>query len=324
MSTIIKMIPKTHATKRTTGIILTNDGIIRTRIEDPVGTATDKQFNFSANAEGTFREINNEPVVSVSSQKIGADARFIITVNEFYDPTLVGENIPQERFLWYDYKTKSDEAPSSTAAQTFPINAFWTSGGTPSSPTVAFPGSYTDQVIPTPSLYTSLASTENRRNYLKQKILDNINNPLFPIWISRPLLAPATTADHLLEHGQRQETLIYWLEMLTRSISIDINLATEQKFNFLSGECGLDGVEVITKANSLTGSQIYNGSSSRNGWRYQRLGSIGANTPWTYSPPTGPSWTPQRYDHTITNGIDLRTANAIGAGTLDWVPWLRS
>ena len=122
-----------------------------------MGTVTDKLFNFSANAEGTFREINNEPVVSVSTEKIGTNARFIITVNEFYDPTLVGENAPQERFLWYDYKTKSDEAPSSTAVQTFPINAFWTSGGSPAVPTVAFPGSYTDETIAPVNLYTSLS-----------------------------------------------------------------------------------------------------------------------------------------------------------------------
>ena len=322
MSTIIKMIPKEHATKRTTGIILTNDGIIRTRVEDPVGTATDKQFNFSANAEGTFREINNEPVVSVSSQKIGADARFIITVNEFYDPTLVGENIPQERFLWYDYKTKSDEAPSSTAAQTFPIDAFWTSGGTPSSPTVAFPGSYTDQVIPTPSLYTSLASTENRRNYLKQKILDNINNPDFPIWVSRSAPSPSTTAEHILEHGQRQESLIYWLECLTRAISDDDNLNSEQKFNFLNGECSLSAGDVSSTANPLLGSLIYNSRSDRDHWLYQRLGSVGANTPWTYSPPVLQNimgvmeWVPRPYATII-----LTSASDIGD---DWLGWLRS
>ena len=94
MSTVIKMIPKEHATKRTTAVIITNDGIIRTRVEDPVGTATDKQFNFSSYAEGTFREINNEPVVSVTVIINLASVPIFSELTETTGSLLISRNVP--------------------------------------------------------------------------------------------------------------------------------------------------------------------------------------------------------------------------------------
>ena len=319
MSTVIKMIPKEHATKRTTAVIITNDGIIRTRVEDPVGTATDKQFNFSSYAEGTFREINNEPVVSVSSEKIGTNSRFIITVNEFYDPTLVGENAPQERFLWYDYKTKANEAPSSTAAQTFPINTFWTSGGSPAVPTIAFPGSYTDETIAPLNLYTSLANVDNRRNYLKGRILRNINHPTLPMWIAGGGISAKDDTDvsELLVHVQRLQAIPYWLEMLTGAISVDANLATEQKFNLLEGESGLSVLEVLQKTGTTFAHNI-DGSGNRDTFTFRSLGSVASSSPWKYTAPSGGTWA----DRDASSTISMSGSQA-GAG-IDWVSWLRS
>ena len=341
MSTVIKMIPKEHATKRTTAVIITNDGIIRTRVEDPAGTLVsdgDKQFNFSTYAEGIFREINIEPVISVAVEKIGTNARFIITVNEFYDPTLVGENAPQERFLWYDYKTKADEAPSSTAAQTFPINTFWTSGGSPAVPTIAFPGSYTDETIAPLNLYTSLANVDNRRNYLKQKIRSIIESSEFHVILAGNTFNPITqqtftiTLDDLpvrpqdpdivkivtYEMTRRKQNLTFWLEMLTRAISADINLNTEAKFNLLNGEISLPIGSIIRNTNLSLGPTIA-GSQARNNWAYFRLGTTAGNV---YTPPhnNNPTWA-----HTADTSIDIAGAPPTELNTLlYWMTWLRS
>ena len=327
MSTFIEIRPTQHATIKTTGVRIDGNFKVTVRTETG-GVATDHKVNFSGLL--TDQTIQGSPPIGqVRVGKIGTQERVIIEVLAYH---AAGEEdkVPSAGQYWYNIKnhypfggtpeqgkTVSPNPSFEGTAQTFPIVIFNESTLT------AWTANSATSTVPS-RLYGQLGTLANRRDHLKQLILRNVDNPLFPIWISRPLLAPATTADHLLEHGQRQETLIYWLEMLTRAISIDANLGLERQFNFLAGECGLDGGEVITRANSLTGSQIYNGSSSRNGWRYQRLGSVGANTPWTYSPPTGNSWTPQRYDNVANNEISLSTANAIGAGTLDWVTWLRS
>ena len=303
-----------------------------------MGTATDKQFNFSSYAEGAFREINNEPVISVGSEKIGTNARFIITVNEFYDPTLVGENAPQERFLWYDYKTKADEAPSSTAAQTFPINAFWTSGGSPAVPTIAFPGSYTDETIAPLNLYTSLANVDNRRNYLKQKLRAIIESSEFHVVLAgntfNPIThqtititfanlpsdgtEPAVVRNVTYEMTRRKQNLTFWLEMLTRAISADVNLNTEAKFNLLNGEISLPIGDVIRNTNLSLGPTI-TGSDARNNWSYLRLGTIAGNV---YTPPqtNNPIWA-----HTADTSINIAGAPPTELNTLlYWMTWLRS
>lgn len=117
MSTIIRFVPVAHATKQTTAIAMENDGLIRTRVENPVGTATDRRFNFSSLGEGQARVITEDPVTLVTSEKIGADARFVIDVTNYYDSALTGDDAPTERFLWYAYTVDEKDAPADNAVQ---------------------------------------------------------------------------------------------------------------------------------------------------------------------------------------------------------------
>ena len=319
MSTIIKLVPKAHATKRTTVVQATNDGVIRTRVENPVGTDTDKSFNFSTLAEGDPSPAANEPVVRVDTQKIGTVASYVIEVTNFYDESLTGDAVPTEYFIWYDYKTKADEAPDSETPQTFPVTMLWTTAGTPQAPTRAL--SPTAQTIG--RLYQNLGSLEARREHLKGNILSYINNPDWGLWMAGSLSAPATNVNNFLVVSRRQ-SFVFWLEMLTRAISIDGNLDTERKFNLLNGESTLDVKDVLPRiegfVNDVGANVEYD--YSRTNWNYRRLGSIPAVSPYNYNPPT----------YTLQNGNPVRVqAQVDSLITLSndtvgdsWTDWLRS
>ena len=320
MSTIIKVIPVPHATQVTTGIAIENDGVLRTRVENPVGTAIDKRFNFAtetatstAYREGMTAAINNAPVVLVAAEKIGTDARFIIEVTEFYSAALLGDDAPQERYLWYDYKTKADDAPDSTATQTAspssPLWVLWSSGGTPAAPTVAF--NITDQNTKLASDYTRLATTAARRETLKLALQADVFSPEMSIW-----LVGNTEAE--------QSAFVRRFEMLARAISIDANFDTQAKFNLLAGEIGLDAYTVATH---LSDQVIAGGgvgplhSETRTDWQFFRLGSLGTGPAFSYSPPstlTYTAYTSSVAGITLT-GVPAAVSANDGRGWLDWL-----
>ena len=319
-TTIIKVIPAPHLTKRTTGIAIENDGVLRTRVEDPGGTVTDKRFNFAtdtatttAYSEGMTGEVNNEPVVLVAAEKIGTDARFIIEVTEFYSSALLGDDAPQERYLWYDYKTKADDAPDSTATQTAspasPLFVLWTSGGTPTAPTVAF--NITDANTKLASDYTRLATLAARRETLKIALQADVFSPEMAIW-----LVENTEAE--------QSAFVRRLEMLARALSIDANLNTQAKFNLLAGEIGLDAYTVATH---LSDTIIGGGgvgplhSDDRGNWRFFRLGSLGTGPAYPYSPPATTNYIAYTSDvASITlSGVPAAVSANDGRGWLDWL-----
>lgn len=331
MSTVIHIMPVGHATKRTTMIGIEDDGRVRTRVEDPVGTSTDRQFNFSNLVEGDSREISTEPVTRVRAEKIGEDARFIIAVNEFYDSGLRGADAPQERFLWYPYTTKADEAPDSQAPQSAtpssPIYVVWSSAGTPASPTV--PYSF-GTAVGAPRLYAELVNTEGRRNHLKQLIRDMLEHPNMPQWLAGGRFDAHGDASGVLMHLEAIQTLSYYPEMLTRATAIDANLATERKFNLLDGMAKLDLGElhsVIAGEGPATRYLARNvASSDGNGanpvttpdqWSFQRIGDVPNAAPYRYT----------RSNYTLTADRSLITmagsVTVIGSGG-DWQAWLRS
>ena len=342
MSTIIKLIPEAHATKRTTWVRLTGDGQVTTRVEDPVGTDTDKSFDFSSLVEGESYKVANEPFIEIEAQKIGTNARYIIMMTEFYDSSATGNDIPTERFVWYDYKTKSDDAPDSTLVQTFPINVLFSTAGTPQSPTRALsPVAQTRQ-----SLYAQLGSTAARRQYLKGLIrFNHVDHPDFQLWLSGYKMLPEK--GDLTYWNHRPAEYILWIEMVTRAISIDANLEDtttprvttgEQKFNLIAGDVSLQGWELLNYVNDETLGAInsYRGNrfprnNNRNSWRYIRWGSVGSSSPYAYTAPT-PTPTESLgewgFDKTVNNyqlfpDITLASGVTIPADQ-EWLDWLRS
>ena len=330
MSTIIKLIPEAHATKRTTWIRLTGDGQITTRVEDPIGTDTDKSFDFSSMNEGDPSPPANEPFQFIDAGKIGTHARYIIGISEFYDQSLTGNSIPQERFIWYDYKTKADDAPDSEAIQTFPINVLFSTAGTPDSPTRAL--SVTTQT--TSRIYGSLGTTAARREYLKQLIrVNHVDHKDFQNWLAGFQYSDVTNIDSTLNLDQSRLTYWIWLEMLTRAISVNTNLEDtttpttigERKFNLLAGDASLSGVNVFNHLGSNLLDEIIESSNNRTGWTFIRLGSVADASPYTYTKPTVETdwgFTNSAANEVANTEITVRSGTTIPSGT-SWLDWLR-
>ena len=120
-----------------------------------------------------------------------------------------------------------------------------------------------------------------------------------------------------LEHSRRLQSFAFWLEMLTRAISVDTNLQSELIFNLLDGDSGLDSSDFFSYINANLGALI-NNNAPRTGWSFQGLGTVMSTTPFTYTKPTRPSWasTAQAAVH-----IGSRVPSAV---TDNWLSWLRS
>lgn len=329
MSTLIRFIPVPHGTLRTTAVAMENDGVIRTRVEAPVGTATDRRFNFASLVEGQARVITEEPVTAVTSEKIGADARFIFDVKNYYDAALTGDDAPSERFLWYAYTVDEKDAPADTAAQTAtpsnPLYFVWTSGGTPASPTVAF--NFPSQAETAQRQFAELGSLAERRQYLKGLVLDMINHPNMAQWSSGGSMEAVggSTRSHVIGEFQRLQILSYYPEMLARAISVDTNLDAETKFNLLEGMAKLDLGELVGQSTmnllayhlASTSGDGTGSTTNRNEWVFQRVGTVPNSAPYAY---TRGAWA----FHAITGyHIQITMSGSATLGT-DWQAWLRT
>ena len=115
----------------------------------------------------------------------------------------------------------------------------------------------------------------------------------------------------------RPQSFVIWLQMMANVISLDANLNSERKFNLLDGELGLDGYDIISKAQSATfgTAQIANAQNRNNvpGWMYHKFGDVATGTPWKYTAPSAAAW-PATGDTTI-----VLTGAALGDTWLDWV-----
>ena len=334
MSTVIRLIPRADAAKETTGIAILDDGRIRTRVET-ASARTDKEFNFGSLVEGDTRDIpdTDEPVTRVNAEKIGTDARFVIDVIEFYDENLRGADAPKERFLWYLYTLKPEEAPAPDAPQTAtpstPLWVLWSSDGTPAAPTNAFSFG---TAVTAPRLYAELQNDGNRREYLKSKLLMKIADPIELLSIfagtamntiaSYSFTQPASNSRlHIvrLEHERALQSWVFRLEMLARAISADVNLNSEQKFNLLNGEIGLSNVDIFGRVDKSLAGLINQGGGNRNAWVFHRLGSVAGTAPFAYTPP------PQNTSvWSSTADTSINVTSEPPSEVLDWINWLRN
>ena len=333
MSTIIKVVPSPHETKRTTMIRIPDDGQVATRVEDPMGTVTDKSFDFSSYDEGTDELVNNEPLISVSAQKLGADARFIISITEFYDDNLTGDSAPQERFLWYGYNVDLKDAPPDdtplTATPQNPLYILYSSAGVnPVSPTVAY--NIQAQTTTLASQYTRLGTAAERRSYLRHKIIGILESP-YLMWLlgggMMPAISTQSTSNQrsvniTFDRSQRVQGFWFWLEIIARAISLDSNLEGangERNFNLLDGELSLDIVQLIGKISTSLPGDIAK-VAARTGWHFRRFGNVGSSSPYTYIVPSyNVSTMPTAHDTTINIGSSVPSEV-----TTNWLLWLRS
>ena len=337
MATIIRTIPVSHAGRRTTAIRIEDDGIIVCRTEES-GAAVDRRFDFSSYTEGTVVEIPQDPIRSVSVQKLGADARIFIDVYEYYDENLKPEEAPQEEQLWYAYNTAANMIPSDTAPQgatpSTPVYVLWKSGGTPSSPTL--PWNINDEVTPLARPFTRLGSVAERRNYLKTELVNKISDLFSLLMIicgEKNETAYAQISTEIneggdnnvtiiqdLDHPRRMQGFAFRLETLTRAISVDSNLTDERKFNLLDGEIGLDNGDVFSKMDRAVAGTIFNSSKPRSGWNFVRLGNAAATSPFAYTPPVQNTAT---WNATADATIEIHTG-VPQAVEDNWKLWLRS
>ena len=333
MSTIIEMVPTPHATARTVMVGLEDDGIIITRVEDPVGTAVDKRFNGSSLGEGQVwvPTTDADPVIEFQSEKIGADARFVIRVKQYYDQTAVEPNIPEQRFLWYAYND-TPPYPDSTTPQTAtpdtPLYIHWSGNGTPENPTPPYPKQQNPPKertsINVSRLYGLLGTTSARREYLKAKLLAKADDPNLPHIMAGNTSANIVDSPANNDLARAQQTVSFRLEMLTKAISADINLDTEAKFNLLNGEIDIKTSDVFSKIDRDAGTAI-NLNGDRTTWSFVRLGSVSddqTDPPYQYTAPLSnlATWTATA-DTTIN--VSTSVATNLNQGNLYWLTWLR-
>ena len=322
MSTFVEIIPTQHATIQVTGIRIDEDFHVTVRTETG-GVATDNRFNFTGLLEGQAFD-GTSPIGQVRASKIGTQARVVIQVYAYYAPDKE-DSVPVSGLYWYNTKNqyrfggpfevgKTEAAdPAFNTPQSLPVTIFnqsslaaWSSGNS------------ANTSVPS-SLYGQLGNLTARRNYLKGRILRNINHPTLPMWIAGGGISAKDDTDvsELLVHVQRLQAIPYWLEMLTGAISVDANLATEQKFNLLEGEAGLSVLEVLQKTGTTFAHNI-DGSGNRDTFTFRSLGSVASSSPWKYTAPSGGTWA----DSDASSTISMSGSQA-GAG-IDWVSWLRS
>ena len=321
MSTFVEIRPIESPDTKTTAIRLDGDFELTVRTEKG-GSHTDRQYNFSGLLEGQHVAETND-VASVRISKSGTDERAIVAVSTYHAPN-DASSVPPAGMYWYNWQTTDlKDAPDPAFQQETQVFTtifnISTAGALPVGNSVA-------STVPA-RLYGQLATTEARREFLKAKLLAHIDNrdlQFYQAGASMPVvtetshsaIAGATVTEHAV-FARRNQSLMYWLEMLTRAISNDGNLDTEQKFNLLEGEIGLNIGDVIARLNPIMAATISN-SSPRSSWRYVRLGSVAAASPWGYTAPTDPTLWEATLDTSISVG------SGVPADALNWLAWLRS
>ena len=325
MATFVQIIPTEDTTKKMIGLRIDQDFKLTYRITEG-GTTTNYRVNFSGLlTDQTFQ--GSPPIGLVRTIKVGTTEQAVIEVLAYHAPGEESE-VPAEGIYWYSIKdhypfdgpveggkTRAPDPAFTSTAQDFGtsgITIFNDPLVTPAWPTTR---NIEDSKITQTRIYGQLGSLENRRQYLKRLILNNIEHPLFSMWLVGEHINAADDAGTLLAHVQRLQIIPYWLKMLTIAISVNSNLASEQKFNLLEGECLLNAGIVSASANSLLADQIDGGATNHvRTLNYRKLGDVAGSSPWKY---TQSSWTPEP-DTTI-----MMTPSTIPS-TQDWLTWLRS
>ena len=331
MPTFLEVRPTVHASIKTTAVRLDDDFKVTIRQEEPRKNPTHIQRNYTGLQEGA--QISGDdvetPVEYVRVSKLDDDSRCIIAV-DVYHAADEADTVPAAGLYWYNTKTHSpfgqvaepgkqvapDPAYPGSATQTFPQEIFNISSATelrdhpiPTGNTVAV--SFTSQ-----RLYTRLGSLAERREHIKQNLRNYIEDPALVLWAMGSISGPASGAFNAVLNMRQIQSFSWWIEMMTRAISIDDNLNSERKFNLLDGESTLQPELLMPRISGfLDGTAPY--TSNRSAWNFRRFGTVEATAPFGYTAPltSATSW--------VATADTLITLTGMNVGT-HWLTYLRS
>ena len=332
MSSFVLIDPVPHASWVTRAVRLDGDFTLSVAV-DKGGTVSYSYYNLQGIPDDyTYKpspadENLEEAVIS----KDGTNESVVFRIKMYYnasDETLEDYQIP--RAWTYGVTIDKDNYLPGTLldsiSQTFPVT-IWNTLKTGQNP----PSTNTASAVSFDSQYTRLGSIERRREYLKEKMRNTVFDPMIgPITgftSFRPIgeisvSAPPPPGNINLDNDwpRRIQSFWTWLEMLTRAISIDSNLTSEQKFVLLDGEIGLSLWDIFERLDRDLCRQI-RGSASRDGWNFRKFGSVSqanSQSPWIYTAPVQASL----WSTTIETNIDI--GSSATATQYNWKNWLRS
>lgn len=361
MSTAVQFIPEASETKITQFVRLDNDFQMTIGINTS-GIITYHFYNVQGIQDDyTYRpadSLNEENLVQAQLAKDQGNEALTFTINMFYnnkDDSLQPYQRPQP---WI-YSSEVTEAnymsrvlPSSIS-HSFPVT-IWDTLPNSEDPTTQTNNATVPSSI-TNRLYARLGSTARRREYLKQKLRTVAEDRRIPFILAGNYFGPISASSISIdetgsetkvviqqkEFGRQNQMFSYRLEMLTRAIAYGVqddgteqdpivsNFETEDNFNLLDGEIGLDSKEVFMNGQREFALFVA-GIMSRPGWTFYRFGSVAASSPFAYTAPTstqivigrnptGQTGWPAVRDATFNLGTAVPDAV-----TNNWLEWLRS
>ena len=327
MASFIEITPLAHATKVTRLVRIDNDFKVTVSVDDD-GTLSHHYFNFTGIPdEFTYRpDPPDANLLEARLAKDGTDEDLVTRINMFYNATdnaLEAWQIPQP-WIYGEPITKDAYLPGKLpelVSQSFPLVIWNTLKDTQTAP-----GANTASALTFERRYAQLSTIAERRTFLKNQIHTLATDEMLPLLAMGsgiPVLAFESTREFPVEYvypfARRMQSYMYWLEMLTRAISVDTNLGTEAKFNLLAGESGLKITDIVPRL-PLTLAAAIAPQAAYTQWRFQRFGSVGSNTPWPY---TAPSTDPGTWVAVRDTAMEIG-ASVPAAVTENWFHWLRS
>ena len=330
MATAIEMNPIEHATKVTDFVRIDDDMSCTLRVSDD-GTPSSFFYNFSGIPEG---EVYTPPspisdnIAFVRVTKDGANTSVTIQVKMYYAAGSTGANLPR---AWIYGQAFTNPDTADTVKMTFTEDDLDPSNLVQSFPLVIWnPSQLKDAAVPAANtatsdytvqrLYTRLGTLEARREHIKNNLLTYLNDPNFTLLIGGAFLRPGADAGIVIDNIQKSQSFIFWMELMTRAISIDSNFDSEMKFNLLNGDTTLPIIEVSSKMINFFDGQNPKIGADRSAWTFRRLGTVSSQSPFTYTKPVGGSGQLNEWSSTH----DL-TCTLTGADVGDsWLKYLRS
>ena len=333
MSTFIEVRPEENADTKTTYARIDDDLKITTRTEKGA-THTDYQFNYTGVDVG-IDITTSEPVEYVRVTKIGDDVRATIGLKCYYLP---GEasTVPAAGTYWYNPSTHYNPELPAEMGKTAAANPTF-EGTTQTFPTIIFNTATDDSTIATtntataptiPRLYARLGSLEARRAYLKRKLLAIVDSQefLFTLWGRDKGLTTSTgTADRAIDVINYMRTIqvfVRWYKLLALTLSIDVCLNTERKFNLINGQLDLNPEDIKVGLEETFIHVPPINLAVITGWRFEGFGTVAATEPWAFSH-TGNTYTFLNHQGVIGfNAASLSSRLRANNGA-EWLNWLR-
>ena len=312
---------------KTTAIRLDDDLKLTVRTEKS-GAHTDHQYNFSNVKEGQQID-TTDPIGWIQVAKDDDTEVGIIGVNVYHAEN-EHDTVPAEGQYWYN-----------------PSSQYWPASAAQPGKTLATDPSFKDTVQTFPQIIFNISSAgalvsgntvgevsipsatiiDTRRSELKNKINLLVTDPMLPAitgFTSFAVIDQITVSglreDLVNDYPRRLQSFWTWIEMLTRAISIDANLSSDEYYALLLGEVSLNIWSVFERLDRRSAADIRNGANSRNGWAFHGFGTVSqANpqAPWVYALPTGTTWRLVR-----NNNINIGSTASVTQ--FNWITWLRT